>query len=179
MKLKKSLSVIISSALTVSAASVAVTQMISAESAAPAASVTLEEFWGSSYSVPATPAEEFVYSFDKDQGGIVITDYKGYDSIVKVPDTIDGSAVVAVDFGNSNKIISELILPETLKDIELKRYEALVEMSNGTASKLIVPTDTVEMVKRNAVFTETTGLGNVTPEAPKPAAPVKPDVCCD
>ncbi len=126
MKLKKSLSVIISSALTVSAASVALTQMISAESAAPAASVTLEEFWGSSYSVPATPAEEFVYSFDKDQGGIVITDYKGYDSIVKVPDTIDGSAVVAVDFGNSNKIISELILPETLKDIELKRYDDII-----------------------------------------------------
>ena len=63
--------------------------------------------------------------------------------------------------------------------IELKRYEALVEMANGTASKLIVPTDTVEMVKRNAVFTETTGLGDVTPEAPKPAAPVKPDVCCE
>ena len=63
--------------------------------------------------------------------------------------------------------------------IELKRYEALVEMANGTASKLIVPTDTVEMVKKNAVFTETTGIGNVTPEAPKPAVPVKPDVCCD
>jgi len=126
MKLKKSLSVIISSALIVSAASVALTQMISAESAAPAASVTLEEFWGSSYSVPATPAEDFEYSFDKEQGGIVITDYKGYDSTVKVPDTIDGSAVVAVDFGKSNKIISELILPDTLKDIELKRYDDII-----------------------------------------------------
>ena len=63
--------------------------------------------------------------------------------------------------------------------IELKRYEALVEMANGTASKLIVPTDTVEMVKRNAVFTETTGLGDVTAEAPKPEKPAKKDVCCD
>ena len=63
--------------------------------------------------------------------------------------------------------------------IELKRYEALVEMANGTASKLIVPTDTVEMVKRNAVFTETTGLGNVTEEAPKAKKPAKKDVCCD
>ena len=63
--------------------------------------------------------------------------------------------------------------------IELKRYEALVDMANGTASKLIVPTDTVEMVKRNAVFTETTGLGDVTEEAPKPKKPVKKDICCD
>ena len=63
--------------------------------------------------------------------------------------------------------------------IELKRYEALVEMANGTASKLIVPTDTVEMVKKNAVFTETTGLGDDTPAAKKPAISKKPDVCCD
>ena len=63
--------------------------------------------------------------------------------------------------------------------IELKRYEALVAMANGTASKLIVPTDTVEMVKKNAVFTETTGLGDVTEEAPKPQKPAKKDPCCD
>jgi hypothetical protein len=52
-------------------------------------------------------------------------------------------------------------------------------MANGTASKLIVPTDTVEMVKKNIVFTETTGIGDVTPEAPKPQKPVPTDVCCD
>ena len=63
--------------------------------------------------------------------------------------------------------------------IELKRYEALVDMANGTASKLIVPTDTVEMVKKNAIFTETTGLGDDTPEAPKAKKPAKKDVCCD
>ena len=63
--------------------------------------------------------------------------------------------------------------------IELKRYEALVEMANGTASKLIVPTDTVEMVKKNAIFTETTGLGDDTPAAEKPKKSAKKDVCCD
>ena len=63
--------------------------------------------------------------------------------------------------------------------IELKRYEALVEMANGTASKLIIPTDTVEMVTKNSIFTETTGLGNDTPEAPKPQKAKKPDACCD
>ncbi len=63
--------------------------------------------------------------------------------------------------------------------IELKRYEALVEMANGTASKLIVPTDTVEMVKKNAIFTETTGLGDDTPAAEKPKKSAKKDVCCN
>ena len=67
----------------------------------------------------------------------------------------------------------------TAEVIELKRYEALVEIANGTASKLIIPTDTVEMVKKNAIFTETTGLGNDTPEAPKPKKSAKKDVCCD
>lgn len=63
--------------------------------------------------------------------------------------------------------------------IELKRYEALVEMANGTAAKLIVPTDTVEMTKRNVVFSETTGLGDATDCAPKPVMPPKKDACCD
>jgi regulator of protease activity HflC (stomatin/prohibitin superfamily) len=63
--------------------------------------------------------------------------------------------------------------------IELKRYEALVEMANGTAAKLIVPTDAVEMVKKNAVFSETTGLGDTTNAAEKPAEVEKKDICCD
>jgi regulator of protease activity HflC (stomatin/prohibitin superfamily) len=67
----------------------------------------------------------------------------------------------------------------TAEVIELKRYEALVEMANGTASKLIIPTDTVEMVRKNTIFTETTGLGDDTPEAPKPQKPEKKDACCD
>ena len=67
----------------------------------------------------------------------------------------------------------------TAEVIELKRYEALVEMANGTASKLIIPTDTVEMVKKNTVFTETTGLGNETPAAPKAKKAAQKDICCD
>ena len=63
--------------------------------------------------------------------------------------------------------------------LELKRYEALVDMANGTAAKLIIPTDAVEMVKKNAVFTETTGLGDVTAEAKKQVVAEKEDVCCD
>ena len=63
--------------------------------------------------------------------------------------------------------------------LEIKRYEALVEMSNGTAAKLIVPTDAINMVSQNAIFTETTGLGDVTKEAPKPKPRPVEDPCCD
>ena len=63
--------------------------------------------------------------------------------------------------------------------LEIKRYEALVNMSNGTAAKLIIPTDAINMVTKNTVFSETTGLGDVTEEAPKPLPTPKRDECCD
>ncbi len=63
--------------------------------------------------------------------------------------------------------------------IELKKFEALVAMSNGKASKIIVPTDAVNMTKQNVVFSETTGLGDVTPSAPDTPKKKKHDPCCD
>ncbi len=63
--------------------------------------------------------------------------------------------------------------------LELKKYEALVAMSNGSASKIIVPTDAVDMTKANVMFSETSGIGDVTAPAPKKKAPQKPDPCCD
>ena len=63
--------------------------------------------------------------------------------------------------------------------LELKKYEALVALANGTASKLIIPTDAVSAVTNNAIFSETTGLGDVTKEAKKPKPPAKRDECCD
>lgn len=63
--------------------------------------------------------------------------------------------------------------------LELKKYEALVSMSNGTASKIIIPTDAVDMTKSNVIFSETSGLGDVTTEAEKPKAKAKNDPCCN
>ncbi len=63
--------------------------------------------------------------------------------------------------------------------LELKKYEALVNMSNGTASKLIIPTDAVNAVTNNTIFTESTGLGDNIKPAPKKPEPVKKDECCD
>ncbi len=62
--------------------------------------------------------------------------------------------------------------------LELKKYEALVTMSDGKASKIIVPTDAVQMTKANVLFSETTGLGDVTPAAPDAPKPEKKDPCC-
>ncbi len=63
--------------------------------------------------------------------------------------------------------------------LELKKYEALISMSNGSASKIIVPTDAVDMTKSNVIFSETTGLGETTPSAPQKVVDRKPDSCCD
>ena len=64
--------------------------------------------------------------------------------------------------------------------LELKKYDALVRMADGRAAKIIIPTDAVDMTKSNVIFSETSGLGDVTPPAPDEPAPVEaPDPCCD
>lgn len=63
--------------------------------------------------------------------------------------------------------------------LELKKYEALIQMSNGTAAKIIVPTDAVDMTKSNVIFSETSGLGDTTKEAAKPKKAKKEDACCE
>lgn len=64
--------------------------------------------------------------------------------------------------------------------LEIKKYEALVAMSDGRASKIIVPTDAVDMTKANVIFSEASGLGDVTkPDTSIPEVEVKPDVCCE
>jgi len=63
--------------------------------------------------------------------------------------------------------------------LELKKYEALIEVANGTASKIIIPTDVVNLTRENVVFSETTGLGDSTNSAPKAPEKKKKDPCCD
>ena len=52
-------------------------------------------------------------------------------------------------------------------------------MSNGKASKIIVPTDAVDMTKANVMFSETSGLGDVTQPGKDSAPAKKSDACCD
>jgi len=63
--------------------------------------------------------------------------------------------------------------------LELKKYEALVQMANGRASKIIVPTDAVETAKRDVMFSEVSGLGDTTPPAKDAPKEKKADPCCE
>lgn len=64
--------------------------------------------------------------------------------------------------------------------LELKRYEALIKLSDGKAAKVIIPTDAVYSVSKNVVFGETCGLGSQTsPDTTPDVTPKKPDPCCD
>ena len=64
--------------------------------------------------------------------------------------------------------------------LELKKYEALVQMGNGRASKIIVPTDAVTAVTRDVLFSEASGLGDTTNPDTTPDSPIKKhDPCCD
>lgn len=74
------------------------------------------------------------------------------------------------------ELINAGITPEVL---ELKRYETLVKVSDGQASKIIIPTDAVELTKKNVLFSETTGLGDFTKQAEEKVVEPKEDPCCD
>jgi len=63
--------------------------------------------------------------------------------------------------------------------LELKRYESLIKIADGKASKLIIPTDAVNYVKKNVMFSETTGLGDVTLRAADEPVPEASDPCCE
>ena len=64
--------------------------------------------------------------------------------------------------------------------LELKKYDALVAMSNGRASKIIIPSNVVDMTKANVMFSETSGLGDATsPDLSVQEIKPKDDPCCD
>jgi len=63
--------------------------------------------------------------------------------------------------------------------IELKRFETLAKVSEGQAAKIIIPTDVVNSTKNDVLFSELTGLGNETKQAPKKKEAQKADPCCE
>ena len=64
--------------------------------------------------------------------------------------------------------------------LELKKYDALVQMGNGRASKIIIPTDAVAAVTRDVLFSEASGLGDTTPPDTTPDSKItRQDPCCD
>ena len=65
------------------------------------------------------------------------------------------------------------------KAIRALENDAMVGVANGTAAKIIVPTDVVETTKKNVIFAETTGLGDITGESVRLDPPAPKDECCE
>ena len=63
--------------------------------------------------------------------------------------------------------------------LELKKYEALVEVSKGQAAKIIIPSDVVNTVTQSALLSETMGIGDTTAQGVTPKVAPKKDACCD
>ena len=63
--------------------------------------------------------------------------------------------------------------------LELKKYESLIKVADGQAAKIIIPTDMVEAVTRDTVFSEASGLGDTTKQGMKKKIPEKTDPCCE
>lgn len=73
------------------------------------------------------------------------------------------------------------LLKESTPDaatLELKRYEALIKLADGRAAKIIVPTDVVQSIKSNVLFSETTELGSYTKSNNNHTTTKQADNCC-
>lgn len=65
----------------------------------------------------ATGADGFVYHFDSNLNGIVITDYVGESPEVAVPGTIDGETVVKVDIARIENPFTKISIPSSVTDL--------------------------------------------------------------
>ena len=63
--------------------------------------------------------------------------------------------------------------------LELRRIDALVKLSDGRSTKIIIPTDVAASVRRNVVFGETAGIFADPAVEPDPEVPAKADPCCE
>ena len=68
----------------------------------------------------------------------------------------------------------------TAEVIELKKYDALIQLANGRAAKIIIPSDVVDMTKKNVLFGETSEMGKfTTPDNTPDPVEAEKDDCCD
>ena len=90
-------------------------------SSSGAASEENKDMWNVIPEIPVTEESAFEYKYDSDLGGMVITDYLGGSEKVRIPDSLEGKRVVKVDLFKSEKELTELILPDGVKDVTLSR----------------------------------------------------------
>lgn len=90
----------------------------------------LNDFWGELSNAPVTDKNEFLFYYSEQLNGIVITDYKGDSEVVCIPETIDGQPVKKVDLRYCYKNIGSLILPDSLNDVRLAKYDDILAHYN-------------------------------------------------
>lgn len=69
-----------------------------------------------------TAFEDFVsgdYSYTERDGGICIWSYNGTDSVVHIPETLDGKTVIALEM-SAKDVIKELHIPNTVNTVEIR-----------------------------------------------------------
>lgn len=68
--------------------------------------------------IPVTDASAFEYKYDSELGGVAITNYKAQSFKLHIPDTIEGEKVVAVYLDNLDMEITQIIMPDSVKDFK-------------------------------------------------------------
>lgn len=69
--------------------------------------------------IPVTDASAFTYEYDSELGGMVVTDYLRESPKVRIPDILEGEPVVSVNFSKCSKEITQLVMPDSVKEFEL------------------------------------------------------------
>lgn len=69
--------------------------------------------------IPVTEASAFTYKYDSELGGMVVTDYLRESPKVRIPDSFEGEPVVKVSFGNCKKELTQLVMPDSVKEFYL------------------------------------------------------------
>lgn len=69
--------------------------------------------------IPVTDASAFIYKYDSELGGMVVTDYLRESPKVRIPDKLEGEPVVVVSFGGVKKEITQLVMPDSVNEFRL------------------------------------------------------------
>ncbi len=77
------------------------------------------EMWEYIPEVEYTSADELVYTYSEDERGIVVSDYSGEASVLRIPDEIEDKPVVRVDLSETQKELTEVVFPNSVRSFKL------------------------------------------------------------
>ena len=91
--------------------------------------------WDVMPEIPVTDASAFTYEYNSRLGGMVVTDYLRESPKVRIPTSFEGEPVVKVSFGSCKKELTQLVMPDSVKEFklssEIKRALQYVNIPNS------------------------------------------------